>query len=291
MKIGYLALNDSFGIRPDVLGRALEERGFDSLWVAEHTNIPVGSGTPYPSDAPLPEGYRQTMDPFLSLAVAAAATSELRLCTGVCLILQRDLIDLAVTTATLDVLSGGRLGLGVGVGWNTLELANHRPDVAWNRRYGAMRERVEALRTIWANEIVEFGGTYDQISPTYIAPKPLTGSIPIIMGSAGPVGVAHAAEYAEEWCPMDAAMRNAEGRLDIPGSIASFRDLLVSNGRDPNSVPITIFAMGNLSKRRIASYAECGIQRVVLPPPTMDLHSSDRILAHLDEIVEITSGI
>lgn len=291
MEIGYLALNDAFGIRPDDLGRALEERGFDSLWVAEHTNIPVGSGTPYPSDEPLPEAYRQTMDPFVSLAAVATATESLRLCTGVCLILQHDLIDLAGATATVDVLSGGRLGLGIGVGWNQGELANHRPDLAWNRRYGAMRERVEALRTIWANEVVEFSGTYDRVEPTYISPKPVRGTIPILMGSAGPIGMAHAAEYADEWCPMDASMRNEEGRLDVPGAITRFRTLLDEHGRDPAAVPITVFAMGNLSMRRLAAYAESGVERIVFPPPSMDLHPADRIVSYLDEIAEMVAPL
>ena len=144
MDIGYLGLNDAGGIRPDHLAAELEDRGYESLWMPEHSHIPTSRKTPYPGGGDLPEGYWRMMDPLVSLAVAAGATSSLRLCTGICLVLEHDLLDLACATATLDVLSGGRLQLGIGVGWNEEELANHRPDVPFRHRYRAMRERVAA---------------------------------------------------------------------------------------------------------------------------------------------------
>ena len=152
MKFGYLSLNDADGVRPDRLARELEDRGFDSVWMPEHSHIPVSRATPYPGGGDLPDGYWHMMDPFVSLTAAAMATTSLTLATGICLVLEHDLLDLACTVATLDVLSGGRVLLGIGVGWNAEELANHRPDLPFRQRYSAMRERVDALRSIWTEE-------------------------------------------------------------------------------------------------------------------------------------------
>ena len=138
MRFGYLTVNAIEGIRPDVLASELEARGFDSIWVPEHSHIPVSRQTPYPAGGDLPEGYWRMMDPFVSLAMAAQATTTLELCTGICLLLEHDVLDLACTTATLDALSGGRLRLGVGVGWNEEELVNHRPGLPFKLRSYAM---------------------------------------------------------------------------------------------------------------------------------------------------------
>src|SRR5262245_31735765 len=129
MELGFLTLNHAGGIRPDALARELEDRGFDSVWVPEHSHIPASRQTPYPGGGDLPDGYWHMMDPFVSLQAAASATSTIKLCTGICLVLEHDLLDLACTVATLDALSGGRVLLGIGVGWNEEELTNHRPDL------------------------------------------------------------------------------------------------------------------------------------------------------------------
>ena len=284
MQIGYLALNDAGGIRPDHLAAELEERGFDSVWAPEHSHIPTSRRTPYPAGGDLPEGYWRMMDPFVSLAVAACATTRLKLCTGICLVLEHDLLALACTTATLDVLSGGRLTLGIGVGWNEEELANHRPDIPFSQRYSAMRERVEALRTAWGEETPSFSGRWDRFEESWVYPKPVRGTIPVALGNAGPVGIRHAASYADEWCPIDASMLNTSGRPDVPGAIELFRSLAAENGRDPDSIPITIFAMGRLSAKRLASYRELGAHRVVLPPPSMEPSTAEETLRHLDEL-------
>ena len=132
-------------VAPDVLARELEVRGYDSLWIGEHTHIPVSRATPYPAGGELPALYRMMMDPFLTLMAAAAATERLSVGTCVALPLQHDVFDLAKTVATLDRLSGGRVLFGVGVGWNVEELANHRP-IRWSQRYRALAECVAALR-------------------------------------------------------------------------------------------------------------------------------------------------
>lgn len=284
MQIGYLALNDAEGIRPDRLAAELEGRGFDSLWLPEHSHIPTSRRTPYPAGGDLPEGYWRMMDPFVSLALAASATTRLKLCTGICLVLEHDLLALACTTATLDVLSGGRLVLGIGVGWNEEELANHRPDVPFSQRYSAMAERVAALRTAWSEETPSFSGRWDRFEESWIYPKPVRGTIPVALGNAGPVGIRHAAAYADEWCPIDASMLNTGGRPDVPGAVELFRSLATENGRDPDTIPLTIFAMGRLSVKRLGSYRDLGAQRIVLPPPSMEPHPADETLRHLDAL-------
>ena len=282
MRFGYLSVNDAAGIHPARAARALEERGFDSLWVPEHSHIPTSRRSPYPAGGELPAGYANFMDPLTSLAAAAEATDTLVLATGICLLLEHDLLDLACTTATVDVLSGGRLLLGVGVGWNAEELENHRPDLPFRLRYKAMRERVEALRTIWREEKPSFEGRWERFSESWVYPKPVGGTIPIALGNAGPTGIAHAAEYADHWCPIDAGLKNDAGRPDIPARVGYFRELATEAGRDPSTIGITIFAWGNPPMARLEQYAELGVERVVLGPPTFDLHGEKTVLEFLD---------
>jgi probable F420-dependent oxidoreductase len=283
MRFGYLSLNDLAGIRPDALARELEDRGYDSVWMPEHSHIPSGRQTPYPGGGDLPDGYWHMMDPFVSLMAAAAATTQLRLATGICLVLEHDLLDLACTVATLDALSGGRVLLGIGVGWNEEELANHRPGLPFKQRYSAMRERVEALRKIWTEEEPSYEGRFERFSPSWVYPKPAQQPVPIALGNAGKVGIRHAAEYADEWCPLDAQLLNYDGRPDVRGGVELFRRLAAEAGRDPDSIPISIFAFGRPNRKRLDTYAELGVSRIVVPPPTMTRHDADATHRWLDQ--------
>lgn len=287
MKFGYLSLNDAGGIRPDRLARELEDRGFESLWVPEHSHIPASRETAYPGGGELPDGYWHMMDPFVSLTAAAAATTTLRVATGICLVLEHDLLDLACTVATLDVLSGGRLILGIGVGWNAEELANHRPDLPFRLRYSAMRERVAALRSIWTEEAPSLDGRFDRFGPSWVYPKPVQGTVPVALGNAGRVGIQHAAEYADEWCPIDAQLLNDSGRPDVVGGIELFRRLATEAGRDAASIPITIFAFGRIDPERIEAYGALGVHRIVFPPATMQRHDEATALTRLDRLAPI----
>ncbi|MEM7094243.1 MAG: TIGR03619 family F420-dependent LLM class oxidoreductase [Actinomycetota bacterium] len=290
MRFGYLTLNDIDGIRPDTLARELESRGFDSIWVPEHSHIPTSRMTPYPAGGELPDGYWHNMDPFVSLALAAQASDRLELCTGVCLLLEHDLLDLACTTATLDALSGGRLRLGVGVGWNEEELANHRPDLAFSQRYRAMEERVAALRVAWSEDDASFEGRWDRFDESWIYPKPVDRNIPVALGNAGPLGIGHAARYADEWCPIDASMLNTGGRPDPAGAIELFRALATDAGRPAEDIPISLFVMG-LRRDRVERYAELGVDRIVFMPPTMHRHSPDDTLRHLDDLMGMVTDL
>lgn len=283
MKFGYLSHNNAQGIRPDLLAKELEDRGFDSVWMPEHSHIPVDRRTPYPAGGELPEMYYHMMDPLISLTAAASATTTLKLYTGICLIHEHDVLDLACACATLDVLSEGRFYLGIGVGWNEEELENHRPDLPFKMRYSAMRERVAALRAAWTDEKASFDGKYDSFTESYVYPKPVNGTVPISLGNAGPVGIQHAAEYADEWCPIDAGMLNTTGKPDVAGAIELFRRLATEAGRNPDDIPITIHSF-QINEARFESYAELGVERIVLFPSSMKLTSTDDSLKHLEEL-------
>lgn len=286
MKFGYLSHNNAEGIRPDQVARELEQRGFDSIWLPEHSHIPTSRRTPYPAGGELPEMYFHNMDPLVSLMSAAGATTDLLLYTGVCLLHEHDLLDLACATATLDVLSGGRFRLGIGVGWNEEEYENHRTDLPFKQRYSGMRERVAALRAAWSQEPASFSGQWDSFTESHVYPKPVNGTIPVSLGNAGPLGIQHAAEYADEWCPIDASMMNTTGKPDPAGAIARFRQLAEDAGRDPDSIPITIHSF-RINEARFESYAELGVERIVLFPPTMNRISVDDSLTHLDKLTEV----
>lgn len=290
MRFGYLTLNWADGVRPDVLARELEDRGFDSIWVAEHSHIPVSRDSAYPGRGDLPDGYWHIMDPFVSLTAAAMATTSLILATGVCLVLEHHALDLACQAASLDVLSGGRLLLGIGVGWNEEELANHRPDVPFSKRYSAMEDRVAALRAAWSQDEASYEGTYDRFSPSWVYPKPVQPSIPIALGNAGPVGIRHAARYADQWVPIDAQLRGADGKPDPAAGIATFRRLAEEEGRDPASIPITLFAWTMPPQARIDAYAELGVERLVLAPATLMRHDADATMGRLDELSPVLAA-
>lgn len=286
MKFGYLSHNNVEGIKPQHLASELEARGFDSIWMPEHSHIPTDRRTPYPAGGELPSSYYHMMDPLISLMSAAAGSETLQLYTGICLIHEHDLLDLACACATLDVLSGGRFHLGIGVGWNEEELANHRPDLPFKLRYSAMRERVAALRVAWSEERASFDGKWDRFSEAFVYPKPTRGFVPISLGNAGPVGIKHAAEYADEWCPIDASMLNVNGKPDVPGAIELFRQLATAAGRDPDSIPITIHSF-RVNESRFEQYAALGVERIVLFPPSMNVVTVDETLAHLDTLTEV----
>jgi probable F420-dependent oxidoreductase len=241
---------------PGELARLLEERGFDSLWVGEHTHIPTSRITPYPAGGEIPPQYLRMMDPYVSLMSAAASTSSLILGTGVALPLEHDILALAKTVATLDRLSGGRLEFGVGVGWNKEELANHRP-VPWARRYRALAESIASLRALWCDEESEFHGEFYDFDPVWSQPKPLQKPHPpILCGTGGKLGTAHAVEWADGWMPMDISLG------DVARKIGLFRQAAEAAGRD--DIAITIATWGNPTIETLTNYRNLGVQRVIL---------------------------
>ena len=283
MDFGYLTGNHAEGILPGDLARELEQRDYASIWLPEHSHIPTARQSPYPNGGQLPGTYLHMMDPMVSLAAAAATTTSLKLATGICLLLEHDLLDLACTVASTDVLSGGRVVFGIGVGWNKEELANHRPDLEFSLRYSAMRERVAALRTIWSEDEPSFEGRWDSFSKSWVYPKPPSGSVPIALGNAGPLGIKHAAEYADEWCPIDVGVVT-DGKPDVVSGIKRFRELATEAGRDAESIPISLFVWGQPRIDRLEAYAEAGVSQFVFTPVHFDLPTADETLRYLDEL-------
>ncbi len=287
MKFGYLTGNHAGGILPGHLARELEARSFDSVWFPEHSHIPVERRSPYPNGGQLPETYFHMMDPWVSITAAASETTTLTLGTGICLILEHDLLDLACTVATADVLSQGRVVMGIGVGWNEEELENHRPDLPFRKRYSAMRERVEALRVAWREDEASFQGTWDSYSPSWVFPKPVAGTVPIALGNAGPLGIQHAAEYADEWAPIDVGVMNVDGKPDVLGGIKRFRSLADEAGRDGSSIPISLYIWGFPRQQRLEDYAEAGVTQFVFTPVNFDSPPADDTLRYLDELTPV----
>jgi probable F420-dependent oxidoreductase len=291
MRVGYESLNTADGIRPDVLAREVEARGFDSLWMPEHSHIPISRDTPYVDGQELPDGYLHMMDPFTSLAIAAGASSRITLATGVCLPLEHDLLTLACQTATLDVLCEGRLLLGVGVGWNREEFEDHRPDLPFGQRYSALSERVAALRAAWTEEQASFEGRWDRFPPAWVYPKPVQQSIPVAYGNAGPLGMAHAARYADVWCPLDSVLVDERGEPDVAGRIEHFRRLVEEAGRPSDAVTISLYAWAEPQRANFEHYVELGVDRLVFGAPTLFRHDAATTLARLDEICRLVDGL
>lgn len=199
MKVGLATFLVGDGIRPDVLAREAEARGYESLFLTEHTHIPVAAGMVARDGGPLDDKYRRTHDPFVALAFAAAATRDLIVGTSVCLVIEHDPIVLAKEIASLDVLSGGRFVFGVGAGWNKPEMLNHGTDPA--TRHGNMRERVEAMKAIWADDEAEYHGKHVDFDPIWQWPKPLKGSVPVFIGGNGPRVEDRVLRYGDGWMP------------------------------------------------------------------------------------------
>src|SRR5262249_14118358 len=200
MDFGALMFFTDYAISAVDLAKALEERGFESVWAPEHSHIPTSRKTPFPGGGELPKRYYDAMDPFVSLTAAAIATSRLRVGTGVCLVAQRDPIQTAKLVASIDQVSGGRFLFGVGAGWNAEEMANHGTRFA--TRFKLMRERVEAMRAIWTSSRAEYHGDLVDFSPIIAWPKPVQKpSPPVHVGGAFPHAARRAIRYGDGWIP------------------------------------------------------------------------------------------
>jgi probable F420-dependent oxidoreductase len=199
MDVGLAIFLTGDGIDPAVLARAAEERGYESLFVTEHTHIPVAAGMVDRNGDPLPDKYRRVHDPFVALAFAAAATERLRVGTSVCLVIEHDPIVLAKQVASLDVLSGGRFVFGVGAGWNRQEMLNHGTDPA--TRHGNMRERVEAMQAIWSADEGSYHGKHVDFDPIWQWPKPVQQPMPVYIGGNGPKVLDRVLRYGGGWMP------------------------------------------------------------------------------------------
>ncbi|MEZ5559808.1 MAG: LLM class F420-dependent oxidoreductase [Pseudomonadales bacterium] len=280
---GVLIFPTDYGIAPAVLARAAEARGFESLFFTEHTHVPVSRRTPWPGGAELPREYAHTCDPYVALAMAAAVTSTLRLGTGITLITEHDPIVLAKTVATLDRLSGGRVLLGIGAGWNVEEMANHGVEFA--ARWRVLRERVLAMREIWTAEAAEFHGEFVDFDPIWSYPKPAQAGGPkVLLGASSRWAFARVAEYADGWLPIyqDAARARAQGAVDYAAGIHAVRRAWGEAGR-AGEPDFSIFGVGP-DRAQIEGLIEAGFNRVIFGLPAAD---ADTVVPLLDRYAEL----
>ena len=258
MHLAFSSMNNPSDPHPAELARALEDRGFESLWYGEHSHIPCSRKTPYPPGGEMPAPYRRIMDPYISLTVAATATTTLKLGTGIALLMERDIFAQAKTIATLDRLSNGRVMIGTGVGWNEEEFANANPH-PFGKRYAVLRETVAATRALWRDDKAEYHGDYINFDPVWAEPKPLqAGGPPVYLGVMGPLGLKHAAAWADGWYPVDVALP------DIKQAISDFRQLVTDAGRDPDQVAINLQIMDTSNLDKLKLYRDLGIERATI---------------------------
>ncbi len=281
MHLAFSSMNTPNDPAPPVLAKALEDRGFESLWYGEHSHIPCARQTPYPPGGEMPDPYKLMMDPYVSLMAAAAATTTLKFGTGIALLMERDIFAQAKTIATLDRLSDGRVMIGTGVGWNEEEFSNANPH-PFNKRYGVLRETVEATRALWRDEEAEYHGDYINFDAVWCEPKPLqAGGPPIFLGAMGPLGVKHAASWADGWYPVDVAMG------DVAESLAKFKELVKEAGRDPADVQINIQIMDTTDLDKLKGYRDMGIERATVGVAMDTWDKPDEVLPMIDRFAEI----
>lgn len=276
MKFGVMMFATDYAIRVDELARAAEERGFESLWLPEHTHIPASRRSPWPGGPELPREYWHTHDLFVALAYAAAATTRLRIATGICLLIERDTITTAKAVASLDSLSNGRVIFGIGGGWNAEEMENHGTE--FKTRWRKLREQVAALKHIWAEDEPAFAGEFVEFEPIWSWPKPVQKPHPpILLGGHSHQTLQRVVDYCDGWMPIAA-------RADtLARDLQTLRHLASEAGRAPESLSLSIYG-APADTSRIAKYRDLGTERCIFGLPS---EPRDQILPLLDRYAEI----
>jgi probable F420-dependent oxidoreductase len=278
MEFGALMFFTEYAIPATEFAQALEARGFESVWAPEHSHIPTSRKSPWPGGGELPKVYYEAMDPFVSLTAAAVATKTLKVATGVCLVQQRDPIQTAKLVASIDQISGGRFLFGVGGGWNAEEMADHGTE--FRTRFKLVRERIEAMKEVWTKTKAEYHGEMVDFPEMMASPKPVQKPHPpILVGGAFPQAARRAVRYGDGWAPI--AGRGPDG--DVDELLPKFHQMLSEAGRDPQSVPVSLFGVPE-DVDRLARYRDKAIARVVVMLPSAN---SDAILPTLDRWAEL----
>lgn len=272
MKFGIATFITDQGIRPVPLGKALEERAFDSLFIAEHSHIPVERRSPYPGGGELPDIYYRTLDPFVALSAIGAVTERLLLGTGIALIPQRDPIITAKEVASLDLLSDGRAVFGVGVGWNREEMRNHGTDPSTRGRL--TDERLRAIRELWTTEKAEFHGEFVDFDPVFSWPKPVQRPHPPIYVGGGEGAFPRVVQLGDAW------LANSVPPATLGAQIERLRSLAGRN------VPVTVYAVPG-DPRQIEGYIDLGIERLLFYLPTTP---ESETLEELDRLADAAAG-
>ncbi len=282
MQIGAAMFFTDYSIGAAALGRECEARGFESLWAPEHSHIPVSRNSAFPSGGDLPRQYHDVMDPFVSLAAAAAVTKTIKLGTGVCLVIQRDTIQTAKLVASIDQVSGGRFLFGVGGGWNADEMADHGTE--FKTRFKLMRERIEAMKAIWTEAKPEYHGEMVDFPPMMTWPKPVQKPYPpVIVGGMFPHGARRALRYGDGWIPHSRRPQYE----DVTNYLPQFRQMAAEVGRDLATVPVTVWGVA-ADLDRLKRYRDMGVARAVVSLPA---EAVDKTLPALDRWADLIRGL
>ena len=282
MKYGIAMFPTDYAIQADELAREMEARGFESLWLPEHTHIPASRRSPWPGGGDLPREYWHTLDPFVALGAAAAVTKTLMLGTGICLVIERDPITLAKEVASLDHISRGRVLFGIGGGWNAEEMEHHGTPFA--ERWKILRERIAAMKAIWTQDEAEFHGKYVNFDKLWSYPKPVQKPHPpILMGGAGPHARQRAADFDGHWMPIGGRAYSEP----VAESIADFRARAEKAGRDPAAVTVSIFGVPP-DETKLAALRDAGVARVAFFVPSA---IADTVLPLLDGYAAIAKKV
>ena len=278
MKFGASMFFTDYSMAPGELARALEERGFESVWAPEHSHIPLSRKTPFVGGGELPKRYADAMDPFVTLTAAAAATTKINIGTGVCLVAQRDPIQTAKLVASIDQVSGGRFLFGIGNGWNQDEIEDH--GTVFETRHKLARERIEAMKAIWTQSKAEYHGEFVNFDPMMTWPKPVQKPHPpVLVGGAFPYSARRAIRYGNGWMPQVTEYAKTE----LADLVPKFRQMATEAGRDPASLPISVWGR-QPNFDQIKRYQDLEVDRVVT---SLDAAKADVTLPMLDIWAEL----
>ena len=278
MEFGAAMFFTDYSMPPDELARALEGRGFESVWAPEHSHIPLSRSSAFASGGDLPKQYYDVMDPFVSLTLAAAVTKTIKVGTGVCLVAQRDPIQTAKLVASLDQVSNGRFLFGVGGGWNADEMADHGTE--FKTRFKLMRERIEAMKEIWTKTKPEYHGEMVDFPPMMTWPKPVQKPHPpVIVGGMFPHAARRAIRYGDGWIPHSRRPQY----VDVTDFLPEFRKMAAETGRDLATCPVTVWGI-QPDIDRVRRYNDQSVARGVVQ---LAAEPADKILPLLDRWAEI----
>ncbi len=282
MDFGAMMFATDYAIRPDDLAKLLEDRGFESFWVPEHSHIPAVRTSQWPGGGELPKDYWHTYDPFVALTAAAAVTTDLKVGTGICLVIERDPIMMAKEVASLDYLSKGRFIFGIGGGWNREEMANH--GTRFRSRWRLLRERILAMKEIWTQEEPEYHGEFVNFDKMWAYPKPVQKPHPpILMGGDGATTFDRVVEFCDGWMPISG--RPGQGP-SLAEKIAMLRRQAEDAGRDPASINVTTFG-GRPDLDAVARLEEAGVNRVIFSLPSAE---KDTVMPIIDECAKLINA-
>ncbi|MCD2185612.1 LLM class F420-dependent oxidoreductase [Actinomycetospora soli] len=276
---GIMMFPTDYAIDPATLAKEVEDRGFDSLWFPEHSHIPVSRQSPYPGGGDLPRMYVHTYDPFVALSFAAAATTTLKVATGICLLIQRDPIHTAKEVASLDRLSGGRFLFGIGGGWNREEMADHGTNPKTRMR--RLGEQVNAMKALWTQEEASYDGEFVRFETSWAWPKPVTSPHPpVIVGGMGPTVEDRILEFGDEWLPQRVGPDNLEEFVERAEKLQQ-RAADAGRGR----IPMSLFG-AETSQAALDGYHRAGLDRAIYGVSSAD---RDTVLKELDDLAPLVA--